>query len=556
LVVLGGFNSDVARRKKMTTPKLDSGFDYIIVGAGSAGCVLANRLSADPGCRVLLLEAGGATHGFWVRLPVGYFRTINDQRYSWQFPLVPQASTAGRPMVWPRGKVLGGSSAINGLLYIRGQRQDFDDWAALGATGWGYRDVLPHFKRSERYEGGENEFHGGTGELGVSDLRNDHPFCEAWLAAAEQAGHPRTPDFNGAQTDGMGRYQLTVRGHWRCDAATAFLAPVRKRANLVVLTGAHVTRVLQAHGRAVGVQWLQDGAVHEARADGEVILAGGALQSPQLLQLSGIGPVALLRQHGITVQVDAPEVGENLQDHYQARVIVKLRQRRSLNDDVRSPLRLAQMGAQWLFQQRGPLTVGAGQVGGLACTEYAEGGRADVLFNVMPLSVDKPGDALHRFSGFSASATQCRPLSRGTVGLNSGDPLAAPRIVANYLQEPQDARVLVAGLRQLREIYAQPAFRGLVTGEEHFPGTDATSARALDAFVRQKGGTVYHPVGTCRMGGDSASVVDERLRVRGVDRLRVIDASVMPRLVSTNTNAAAIMIGEKGAAMLLEDAGA
>jgi choline dehydrogenase len=542
--------------KNMTTPKLDSGFDYIIVGAGSAGCVLANRLSADPGCRVLLLEAGGATHGFWVRLPVGYFRTINDQRYSWQFPLVPQASTAGRPMVWPRGKVLGGSSAINGLLYIRGQRQDFDDWAALGATGWGYRDVLPYFKRSERYEGGENEFHGGTGELGVSDLRNDHPFCEAWLAAAEQAGHPRTPDFNGAQSDGMGRYQLTVRGHWRCDAATAFLAPVRKRANLVVLTGAHVTRVLQAHGRAVGVQWLQNGAVHEARADGEVILAGGALQSPQLLQLSGIGPAALLRQHGITVQVDAPEVGENLQDHYQARVIVKLRQRRSLNDDVRSPLRLAQMGAQWLFQQRGPLTVGAGQVGGLACTDYAEGGRADVLFNVMPLSVDKPGDALHRFSGFSASATQCRPLSRGTVGLNSGDPLAAPRIVANYLQEPQDARVLVAGLRQLREIYAQPAFRGLVTGEEHFPGNDATSARALDAFVRQKGGTVYHPVGTCRMGGDNASVVDERLRVRGVDRLRVIDASVMPRLVSTNTNAAAIMIGEKGAAMLLEDAGA
>ena len=540
----------------MTTPKLDSGFDYIIVGAGSAGCVLANRLSADPGCRVLLLEAGGATHGFWVRLPVGYFRTINDQRYSWQFPLVPQASTAGRPMVWPRGKVLGGSSAINGLLYIRGQRQDFDDWAALGATGWGYRDVLPHFKRSERYEGGENEFHGGTGELGVSDLRNDHPFCEAWLAAAEQAGHPRTPDFNGAQSDGMGRYQLTVRGHWRCDAATAFLAPVRKRANLVVLTGAHVTRVLQAHGRALGVQWMQNGAVHEARANGEVILAGGALQSPQLLQLSGIGPAALLRQHGITVQVDAPEVGENLQDHYQARVIVKLRQRRSLNDDVRSPLRLAQMGAQWLFQQRGPLTVGAGQVGGLACTEYAEGGRADVLFNVMPLSVDKPGDALHRFSGFSASATQCRPLSRGTVGLHSGDPLAAPRIVANYLQEPQDARVLVAGLRQLREIYAQPAFRGLVTGEEHFPGTDATSARALDAFVRQKGGTVYHPVGTCRMGGDNASVVDERLRVRGVDRLRVIDASVMPRLVSTNTNAAAIMIGEKGAAMLLEDAGA
>jgi choline dehydrogenase len=538
----------------MKTNKLNQGFDYIIVGAGSAGCVLANRLSADPACRVLLLEAGGPSQGFWLRLPVGYFRTINDTRFSWQFGVEPQAETGHRAMVWPRGKVLGGSSAINGLLYIRGQRADYDDWAALGAAGWSYREVLPYFKRSERYQRGASEFHGDAGELGVSDLRNDHPYCEAWLQAAAQAGHPLTPDFNGAQTDGMGRYQLTLRGHWRCDAATAFLTPARQRANLTVVTGAQVSQVLQDKGRAVGVEWLQGGARQSARADGEVILAAGALQSPQLLQLSGIGPASLLQQHGIAVKVDAPEVGENLQDHYQARVIVKLRKKHSLNDDIRNPLRLAQMGAQWLFQQRGPLTVGAGQVGGLACTEYAEGGRADVLFNVMPLSVDKPGDALHRFSGFSASATQCRPLSRGSVHLRSGDPLAAPRIVSNYLQHPQDARVLVAGLRQLREIYAQPAFKHLVTGEEHFPGTNVTSTEALEAFARQKGGTVYHQVGTCRMGGDAGSVVDERLRVRGVQGLRVIDASVMPRMVSTNTNAAAIMIGEKGAAMLLEDA--
>jgi choline dehydrogenase len=538
----------------MKTNKLNQGFDYIIVGAGSAGCVLANRLSADPACRVLLLEAGGPSQGFWLRLPVGYFRTINDTRFSWQFGVEPQAETGHRAMVWPRGKVLGGSSAINGLLYIRGQRADYDDWAALGAAGWSYREVLPYFKRSERYQRGASEFHGDAGELGVSDLRNDHPYCEAWLQAAAQAGHPLTPDFNGAQTDGMGRYQLTLRGHWRCDAATAFLTPARQRANLTVVTGAQVSQVLQDKGRAVGVEWLQGGARQSARADGEVILAAGALQSPQLLQLSGIGPASLLQQHGIAVKVDAPEVGENLQDHYQARVIVKLRKKHSLNDDIRNPLRLAQMGAQWLFQQRGPLTVGAGQVGGLACTEYAEGGRADVLFNVMPLSVDKPGDALHRFSGFSASATQCRPLSRGSVHLRSGDPLAAPRIVSNYLQHPQDARVLVAGLRQLRAIYAQPAFKHLVTGEEHFPGTDVTSTEALEAFARQKGGTVYHQVGTCRMGGDAGSVVDERLRVRGVQGLRVIDASVMPRMVSTNTNAAAIMIGEKGAAMLLEDA--
>lgn len=543
-------------KKIMHTSTLDQGFDYIVVGAGSAGCVLANRLSADSACRVLLLEAGGPAHNFWLRLPVGYFRTINDKRYSWQFPIEPQVETSSRTMVWPRGKVLGGSSAINGLLYIRGQREDYDDWSASGAHGWSYREVLPFFKRSERYEGGESEFHGGGGELGVSDLRNNHPYCEAWLDAAQQAGHPRTEDFNGEHSSGMGRYQLTLRGHWRCDAATAFLKPIRTRGNLVVVTGAQVRRVLQSNGRAVGVEWLQDGTLCKAMADAEVILAAGALQSPQLLQLSGIGPSSLLNRHKIPVLVDAREVGENLQDHYQARVIVKLRHAESLNNHVRNPFRLAQMGAQWLFQQRGPLTVGAGQVGGLACTEHALGGRPDVLFNVMPLSVDKPGEALHRFPGFSASVTQCRPLSKGSVQLRSGDPLEAPQIISNYLQEPQDIRALVAGLRQLREIYAQPSFRDLVTDDEYFPGKHVTSNEGLEAFARQKGGTVYHPVGTCRMGSDAASVVDERLRVRGVAGLRVIDASIMPRLVSTNTNAAAIMIGEKGADMILADASA
>ncbi|MEO5734966.1 MAG: GMC family oxidoreductase N-terminal domain-containing protein [Rubrivivax sp.] len=531
------------------------GHDIVIVGGGSAGCVLANRLSADPTRRVLLIEAGAAARHFWLRLPVGYFRSIYDPRFTWQFPLEPEAGTANRQVSWPRGKALGGSSVINGLLYIRGQPADFDDWAEHhGASGWRYRDLLPFFKRSEAYEGGASEYHGASGELGVSDLRNDHPYCEAWLAAGAEAGYPLTDDFNGAQCDGLGRYQLTLRGHWRCDAATAFLTPARPRPNLQIETRAQVTRVRFEHGRAVGVEWLRDGQLHTSRADGEVILAAGALHSPQLLQLSGIGPAALLRQHRIGVVADAPEVGLNLQDHYQARVIVKLRQRHSLNDDVRNPLRLAQMGAQWLFGQRGPLTVGAGQVGGLVATQHARGGRADVLFNVMPLSVDKPGDPLHRFSGFSASAAQCRPESTGTVLIASNDPTALPRIRAGYLEDPLDAKTLVAGLQILREIVQQPAFRDLVTDDEYLPGNSVKTAAQLEAFARARGGTVFHPTSTCRMGGDARSVVDARLRVRGVEGLRVIDASVMPRVVSTNTNAAAIMIGEKGAALILEDA--
>jgi choline dehydrogenase len=533
----------------MSIPAQSEDWDHIIVGAGSAGCVLAQRLTAA-GRRVLLLEAGGPDRSFWIHLPVGYFKTIYDTRYSRLFDTEPSEGTGGRNVVWPRGRVLGGSSSINGLVYIRGQQEDYADWVRAGATGWDYRSVLPYFRRSERYEGGASEFHGADGELGVSNLRNDHPCCEAWVQAGLQAGLPRNPDFNAASDYGVGAYQLSIWGGWRCSAAKAFLRPALKRANLQLALRAQVSRVLFEGSRAVGVQWVQGGQVREARAQGDIILSAGALQSPQLLQLSGIGPAALLRSHGIPVLVDAPDVGQNLQDHYQARVIVRLKRKVSLNNQVRNPFSLVKMGLQWLLANRGPLTVGAGQVGGFARTDQARDARADVQFNVMPLSVDKPGDPLHDYPGFSASVCQCRPASRGQVQIRSADPFDQPRIEPRYFSETLDRETMVSGLQWLRDIYAQPAFRDL-WDLETMPGPGVATRAQLWDFARSRGGTVFHPVGTCRMGSDDHAVLDPELRVRGVQGLRVVDASVMPTLISANTNAASIMVGERGAEFLL-----
>ena len=526
------------------------GYDYIIVGAGSAGCVVANRLSADASCRVLLLEAGGSDRNFWLKLPVGYYRTIYNERFSRLFKTEAGEGTGGRTIVWPRGRVIGGSSSINGLIFIRGQHEDFDDWERAGATGWSYRELLPYFRRYERYRGGDSQYHGGFGEFEVSELRNDNPASRAWVEAGVEYGLPRNPDFNGETTFGVGTYQLGIGKHWRTSSASAFLKPAMGRPNLSVITHAQVSKVTFRGKVASGVQWIRDGQIQSATADREVILSAGALQSPQILQLSGVGPASLLRRLDIPVIADAAEVGRNLQDHYQARLIVRLKQPISLNDQVRNPIELAKMGLQWMLAGRGPLTVGAGQVGGAACTEYAVGGRPDVQFNVMPLSVDKPGDPLHRYSGFTASAWQCHGKSRGNLTIRSTDPFEQPRIEPNYFAEEIDRKTIVAGLKILREIYRQKSFRDL-WNVEMVPGEAASDDASLWNFARNTGGTVFHCVGTCRMGRDDGSVLDPQLRVRGVERLRVIDASVMPQITSANTNAASLMIGEHGAALVM-----
>jgi len=529
---------------------MKSKYDYIIVGSGSAGSLLANRLSKDPSCRILLLEAGKADWNPWLKLPVGYFRTIYDPRFSRIFKTEPSEGDGNRGILWPRGRIVGGSSSINGLIYMRGQHDDFNDWQDLGAEGWSWNDILPFFKNIESYQGGDNQYHGRNGEMPISDLRNYNPACHAWLNAAQEYGLPFNPDFNGQTTNGVGYYQLSIGRRFRASSASVFLKPALKRKNLTLKTNANVTRVLFDGTKAIGVEWLQNGHKHKSLSSAEVILCAGAIQSPQILQLSGIGSAKLLQQYGISVIADSPEVGENLQDHYQMRQIVQMTNKWSLNNDVRNPIKLAKMGIDWALSGTGPLTVGAGQVGGGASTSLADPGRPDIQFNVMPLSVDKPGTPLHKFSGFTASFWQCHPESRGTVKIGSADPMADPIIKPNYLSTERDRSTMIEGVKMLRDIINQPSFKDL-WNSEMVPGPGYISDKEILSAVRNMGSTVFHPVGTCRMGIDANAVLDSELKVNGVRNLRVIDASAMPKITSANTNAPTYLIGEKGADMIL-----
>ena len=520
-------------------------FDYIIAGGGSAGCVLANRLSADPRNRVLLLEAGGQDNYIWVRVPVGYLYCIGNPRTDWCWSTDAEERLNGRALSYPRGKVLGGCSSINGMIYMRGQAADYDGWRQAGNSGWGWDDVLPYFRRAEDHYSGASTFHGAGGEIRVERQRLRWAILEAFQEAAEQYGLPAVPDFNTGDNFGSSFFDVTQRGGWRWSAADAFLKPVRTRANLKVVTGALVDRVLVQDGRASGITWLQGGARHSAAARGEVLLTAGAIGSPAILERSGIGDASRLADLGIAPLVDRPEVGGNLQDHLQLRCAFKVSNVPTLNHRASNLFGKAMIGLEYLMRRTGPMAMAPSQLGMFARSD-SHLATPNLEYHVQPLSLEAFGGGLDPFPAFTASVCNLRPESRGRTAITAADPAQPPSIRPNYLATAEDRRVAAQAIRITRAIAAQPAL-GAYHPQEVRPGAALQTEEELERAAGDIGTTIFHPVGTAAMG----SVVDAQLRVQGLDRLRVIDASVMPTITSGNTNAPVMMIAEKAAEMVL-----
>ncbi|PJM67489.1 GMC family oxidoreductase [Achromobacter ruhlandii] len=527
--------------------------DYIVVGAGSAGCVLANRLSASGQHSVCLLEAGPPDRSPWIHIPIGYGKTMFHKVLNWGYYTEPDPNMLDRRIYWPRGRTLGGSSAINGLIYIRGQRQDYDAWVAAGNPGWSWGECLPYFRKLENNDLGAGATRGTEGPLNATSIKTPHPLVEGLIGAAGALGLPHVRDFNTGDQEGVGYYQLTTRNGRRCSTAVAYLRPARGRANLRVETGAHAMAILFEGSRACGVRYRQDGQVRTLRARREVILCAGALQSPQLLQLSGVGPAGLLRRFGIGVVRDLPGVGENLQDHLQIRLIYETRRPITTNDQLRTLHGRAAMGLQWLLFRGGPLAVGINQ-GGLFCRVDPASATPDTQFHFATLSADMAGGKVHPFSGCTYSVCQLRPSSRGTVRLRSADPFEAPAMQPNYLSTELDRRMTVAAVKYARRLAATEPLAGLMK-REFRPGSEVRSDDEILHFCREYGATIFHPSGTAKMGPreDPMAVVDERLRVHGVSGLRVVDCSIMPTLVSGNTNVPVVMLAERAADFILQD---